>query len=171
MKNRKELIDYDPAFIKNLKKNHPEEYRYLAQFTDEYAHANIRKTPDKTGIKKGYIHNTPELYKSVSDANNWRNNDVLLVSKNNGIIASLTSKLEKTGFWVTNSALQEDAACSKIDNDRELLLNNEVLSLNFKEFYKLKDRLIPKVRAMYDKLFAVELENKKLDLAKKVKKA
>lgn len=80
---RKELLDAD-----YLDKLSPEEYKWYAQFTDEWSAGAVHKT--KAGkVKSGYLHNTKELAKSVYDANNRRNNDVLGVSKANNLLRSL----------------------------------------------------------------------------------
>ena len=46
---RRELLDYDPEYLRFLKRHHPEEYLYLAQFVDEWIGANIRKSK-KNGV-------------------------------------------------------------------------------------------------------------------------
>ncbi len=79
-KVRKELLDAD-----YLDKLSPEDLKWYAQFTDEWTAGAVHKT--KQGkVKAGYLHNTPELAKTVYDANNKRNNDVLGVSKANNLL-------------------------------------------------------------------------------------
>ena len=44
---RREFLDYPKEWLKWLEKNHPEEYLYLAQFTDEWVGGNVHKTGTK----------------------------------------------------------------------------------------------------------------------------
>lgn len=128
---RKELLDYDPKFLKDLKENHPEEYRYLAQFTDEWAGGAVSK--DENGkVKKGYLHKTHALAKDVYDRNNWRNNDVHGVSKANSLLTNIENKLkDEDGWYIKNPNLTEDALNMKIDQVVEVLSWEEYQDLKF----------------------------------------
>lgn len=85
-KVRKELLDAD-----YLDKLSPDELKWYAQFTDEWTAGAVHKTKDGR-VRAGYLHNTQELAKSVYDANNKRNNDVLGVSKANNLLRHIDMK-------------------------------------------------------------------------------
>lgn len=149
---RRELLDYSKEFLNDLKENHPEEYRYLAQFTDEHTAGSISKD-SKGRVKAGHIHKTKALAKECYDANNRRNNDVLGVTKANNLLYNIDSEINSNdGWYVTNGALQEDAAISAIDNSKEA---DEVLS--FEEYQSLKNNMTPEMIMFYEALYA-ELE-------------
>ena len=160
VKVRKELIDYSPEYLKDLKANHPEEYEYLAKFIDEYVNANVLKTKSKKRkdgttiygsgkVRKGQLHNTAELAKDVYDANNRRNNDVLGVARANRLMNDIDTEVQqKDGWYVTNPELTEDAMISDIDE------NEQVLSKE--EFLELKDNLTPEMLLFYLALYELE---------------
>lgn len=76
---RRDLLDAD-----YLDKLTPEELRWYAQFMDEWAGANIKKSKRTKKPVRGHLHDTNELAKSCFDANNKRNNDVYSISKATG---------------------------------------------------------------------------------------
>lgn len=152
---RKELLDYTPEFLNHLKQNHPEEYKYLAQFTDEWVGASISRK--KNGdAKMGHINTKKDDIKKIYDANNRRNNDVLGVSKANSLLMNLDQVVEKNdGWYVKNASNTEDALVSEIDNNNNTE-NFELLS--FEEFLKVKNNMIEDVRIKYEKLYEKELK-------------
>ena len=120
-KVRKELLDMD-----YLSKLSTEEYRWLAQFMDEYVGANVRKT--KGGkIKAGHIHNTKELAKDCYDRNNKRNNDVFAIAKANNLLNTMETVIRyenenqnnnsygNSGWKINNPNLIEEAIIHAID--------------------------------------------------------
>lgn len=126
---RKELLDAD-----YLDKLSPEEYKWYAQFTDEWSAGAVHKT--KSGkVKSGYLHNTKELAKSVYDNNNRRNNDVLGVSKANNLLRhiDMTTTEEDDLSEVSNihnPELTEMAVISQIEYKNKIkdLSNKETLT-------------------------------------------
>lgn len=150
-KVRRELLDYDKDFIEDLKKNHPEEYLYLAQFTDEWAGANVRKT--KAGkVKSGHLHSTNELAKDVYDRNNRRNNDVLGVSRINNLASDIVSEIDKNdGWYITQAGLTEEAIISQLEEK-----NSEGSLLSYKEYLKVKDQLTPEMLLFYLSIYELE---------------
>ena len=82
-KNRREFVDYD--YIDSL----PEELKdWMDRFTAEYYGASVK---GKDRLKENEFHNTEELKKSVTDANNARNRDIYAIKK--------VSNLLDTGDW------------------------------------------------------------------------
>lgn len=144
-KVRRELLDYDPEYLKFLKKYHPEEYLYLAQFVDEWIGANVRKSKKTGKVLPGHLHNTKELAKECYDANNKRNNDVLSVARANNLANDVISELQRNDGWYINDAsLTEIATISEIekkDSDESLL--------TLEEFEKVKDFLTPEMLLFY----------------------
>ena len=135
-KTRRELLDYDKEWLKDLKKNNPEEYKWLAQFTDEYVGASISKD-SKGRVKRGHIHDTPELAKDCYDRNNRRNNDVLGVTRANHLAYDIDSQIEtQDGWYITNKELTEDSAIATLVEKES---DESILSL--KEFLKLKEKI------------------------------
>lgn len=155
-KVRRELLDYDKDFLNNLKKNHPEDYLYLAQFTDEWVGANIQKTGTKKRkdgttiynsgrVKAGHLHSTNELAKDVFDRNNKRNNDVLGVAKINGLASDVITELNKNdGWYVTQAGLTEEAIISQMDEK-----NSDDCLLTYEEYLKVKNQLTPEMLLFY----------------------
>lgn len=143
---RKELIDFD--YIDQL---NDDDKKWLAQFVDESIGANIRKT--KNGkIRAGHIHNTLELAKECYDANNKRNNDVLSVTKANGLLSDIQQATDKNdGWYITNSNLTEEAILAKIDNN-----NEEDMILTLDEYKKLKKNLTKEMIDFYDKYYKLK---------------
>jgi hypothetical protein len=143
-KVRKELLDYDPKFLRQLEKNDPKAYEFLAAFTHEYVDAAIAKT--KAGkVKAGYLHNTPELAKDRYDANNRRNNDVLGVTKSNHMLTNIDSELKNNdGFYITNPQLTEDAAINKMDRE------NEEELLSYEEYMELRHTMTEEMVLFYE---------------------
>jgi hypothetical protein len=142
-RTRKELLDAD-----YLHKIGEQELRYYAQFTDEWAGANIRKRKDGK-VKKGHLHNTKELAKDCYDANNRRNNDVLGVSKANNLLQNLDNKLDENDGWlVFNPELTEDSYIEKIESS-----NTEEAILSLEEYKKLKNNLTEEMQNFYKKYY------------------
>lgn len=118
-KVRKELLDAD--YLDQLS---PEELRWYAQFTDEWAGAAVHK--NKAGkVKSGYLHNTEALAKSVYDANNKRNNDVLGVSKANNLLRTINMNPslnddDKEVDDIYDTSIVEQALNAKIDEENRL---------------------------------------------------
>lgn len=162
IKTRKDLLDYDPEYLHTLEKNHPKAFNYLAQFTDEYVHANIKKIPTKKGKKKvapGYLHKTNELAKTVTDANNHRNNDVYGVTKANSLLTHLSDRLEESGWYVYNTDLAQESIAAKIDFDRDNTnLEDKLLSLE--EVKELKDNLTVEMVKFYENHYNINLKKK-----------
>lgn len=146
-KVRKELLDYDPEFLKKLKKQDPKAFEFLAAFTHEYVDAAISKT--KAGkVKAGYLHNTPELAKDRYDANNRRNNDVLGVTKANNLMTDIESELRSNdGWYITNTELTENAIIEKIDNENE----SELLS--YEEYLELRETMTEEMILFYESYY------------------
>lgn len=117
---RKELLDAD-----YLDKLSPEELKWYAQFTDEWVGGAVHKT--KAGkVRAGYLHNTQELAKTVYDANNKRNNDVLTVSKANSLLRNIDmtkrdgddETAEVDNYY--NVSLTEQSVAATVDEQRRL---------------------------------------------------
>lgn len=143
-KVRREFLDYDPEYLKFLKKHHPEEYRYLAQFVDEWVGANIRKSKKTGKVLPGHLHLSKELAKERYDANNKRNNDVFGVARANNLANDVVTELQKNdGWYITNSDLTEDAVIAQIENQNEQEL------LTKEEFEKIQDQLSPEALMFY----------------------
>lgn len=115
---RREWFDMD-----YLEKLSPDEYRWLAQFIDEYLCANISKNSNGR-IKKGHLHKTKETAKECYDNNNKRNNDLFTVSKINGLLAYISflpgSSLDTLDEEVkyNNHHLVEDALINELDKNK-----------------------------------------------------
>jgi hypothetical protein len=143
---RRELLDAD--YLDTLS---PEDYRWYAQFTDEYVSASVHKD-DEGNVKPGYLHNTKELAKSVYDANNWRNNDVLSVSKANHLLRPLDM----------NPEMDNDA---EVSNIRDITLTeqyvNHLVDTNMKlDSYTKYDTVMTKDE--HDELFINEKDFKRM---------
>jgi hypothetical protein len=109
---RSELLDYD--YLNKLSKD---DLLWLAQFTDEYVGGAVEKD-SKGNVKKGHIHNTPELAKKCYDANNHRNNDVLSVTRANNLAFDIESQLGNSdGWYITNPEYTELDLINKIESD------------------------------------------------------
>jgi hypothetical protein len=80
VKVRQELIDHD--YIDKL---NDEEKAWLSKFNEEYVSASFKKTKGGKFSPKN-LHKTKKLRKDCYDRNNWRNNDVLGVTKANGML-------------------------------------------------------------------------------------
>lgn len=106
-KVRRELLDAD-----YLQKLSPEELAWYNQFIDEYVGASVKKNKNGS-VKKGHLHNTKALAKDCYDRNNLRNNDVLGVSKANGLLHDIYN--QEDGWYITQTGLQEDALIAEID--------------------------------------------------------
>lgn len=112
---RREWFDMD--YISKLSQ---EEYRWLAQFIDEYLCANITKHSNGR-IKKGHLHKTKKLAKECYDNNNKRNNDLFTISQVNGLldfISFLPGNSAETlddEVRMVNHHLIEDAIIAEID--------------------------------------------------------
>ena len=147
-KVRQELLDAD--YLKILDNN---DLRYYAQFTDEWAGANVKK--DIRGhVKRGQLHKTKELAKDCYDRNNKRNNDVFSVTKANYILQDIDEALQnKDGWYINNSELTEDSVIHNIDRT-----DHDEGILSFEEFNKLKENLTKEVRLMYEKYYSKKLK-------------
>ncbi|NDE09873.1 MAG: hypothetical protein EBZ95_04815 [Chitinophagia bacterium] len=144
-KVRREFLDYDAEYLKFLKKNHPEEYLYLAQFVDEWVGANIRKSKKTNRVLPGHLHSTNKLAKERYDANNRRNNDILGVARANNLANDVINELQRNdGWYITDANLTEDALISSLEqkNNTDNLLTKE-------EFEKVKDILTPDMYLFY----------------------
>ncbi len=164
IKTRKDLLDFDPAWLNSLKLNHPKEYLYYAQFHDEYTHANIVKIKiDKKGKKKkvapGHIHKTNEQAKGIMDANNHRNNDVYGVTKANSLLTHLSDRLEESGFYIYNTDVIQQSIAAKIDFERdETNIEDKVMSLS--EVKELKNNLTPGMLNFYEDYYNIKFKKK-----------
>lgn len=151
-KVRKELLDYDTEYLNFLKKHHPEEYLFLAQFIDEWVGANIRKSKKDGRVLPGHLHSTKKLAKECYDSNNKRNNDLLGVARANNLAYDVITELNKNDGWYINDAnLTEKAIISDIENK-----NNESELLTFEEFEKVKNQLQPEMLLFYLMYFDLE---------------
>lgn len=149
---RKELLDYDPDYLKFLKNNHPEDYLYLAQFIDEFVGANISKSKKTGKVLSGHLHTTNKLAKECYDANNKRNNDVLGISRINNLASDIITELQKNdGWYITNSELTENALIAQLDSKK----NKEIL-LSKDEFEKVKNLLTPETLLIYLSYYDLE---------------
>lgn len=132
-----------------LNKLSPEELRWYAQFIDESIGGSISK--DKRGVPKvGHLHNTRELAKKCTDANNYRNNDLFSVGKANGFISSIDKELndENDGWWyVRNPELTELYVIYNLDE------KNNPEELTFKEYIQIRNNVISSVRDRLDAKF------------------
>lgn len=163
IKTRKDLLDYDPEYLNTLKATDPKAFNYLAQFTDEYVHANVKKVENpRTGKKRpapGHIHKTNELAKTVTDANNHRNNDVYVVTKANSLLTHLSDRLEESGWYIYNTDLAQEAMAAKIDFDRsEDNMDDKLLTVD--EVKELKDNLTDEMAKFYEDLYQIKLKRK-----------
>jgi hypothetical protein len=150
-KVRKELLDYDPEFLRKLKKTDPKAYEFLAAFTEEYVGAGIAKNKNGS-VKKGYLHNTRELAKDRYDANNRRNNDVLGVTKANHILKNVDDEIRSNDGWYINRAeLAELSMISKIDGE-----DQEEVVMSYEEYQKVKDNLTPEMILFYEAYYEEE---------------
>lgn len=156
---RKELIDFDDDWLKKLKRDDPKAFDYYAQFNDEYVHNNVKKTKNKKKVKEGHLHNTLALAKSVSDANNHRNNDVFGVNKANNLISEFTHRNDIDGSYIKNHSLYEDELNDKIDKSEEA--TNEDMVLSFNEFKTLKNSMTDETRLFYETYYKKELLTEK----------
>lgn len=129
-KVRHELVDAD--YLDRIKHTHPEAYEYYAKFIDEYVGANIKKSKKTNAPLARHLHRSNALAKSVYDANNRRNNDVLGVTKINGLLWRIGSGdgdfTSVGGFGelgkLNNPGLIEDAMIAIIDQ-RDYLPEND----------------------------------------------
>lgn len=153
-RTRREILDYGETpegrqWLKDLKLNHPDEYNYLLQFTDEWAGASIEKTSSGR-VKRGHLHKTYDLAKDCMDRNNRRNNDVLGVTRANNLAFDIQAELSKQdGWYITNVKLQEDALIHEIESEL-----NEDDMMSFKEFIKVRENMIPEIREEYEAIYA-----------------
>lgn len=150
-KVRKELLDYDPEFLRKLKKTDPKAYEYLAAFTEEYVGAGIAKNKNGS-VKRGYLHNTKALAKDRYDANNHRNNDVLGVTKANHILKNVDDELRSNdGWYVNRSELAEMSMITELDRT-----DNEENILSYEEFQKIKKNMTPEMVLFYEAFYFSE---------------
>lgn len=167
-KVRKELLDAD-----YLDKLSPEELKWYAQFTDEWTAGAVHKTKDGK-VRAGYLHNTQELAKSVYDANNKRNNDVLGVSKANNLLRHIDMKpsTEDEGNEVDDiydTSVVEQSMVAVIDEQKRLdaIKDKEVLTEDeHNEMYLTKTEVLrmirhgaqipPEMLAFYKKYYNLE---------------
>ena len=151
-KVRADLIDYDKEFLDDLKKNHPDEYKWLAQFTDEYVGAAIQLKKDGTP-KSGFVHETAEQAKSCFDANNHRNNDVLGVNKANRLTNSLETELEINDGWYINNPEYNELnivnTLSAIPEDDD--------ELTYYEYLDCRNQMNAELQQEHDKRFIEEM--------------
>lgn len=85
LKSRQDLIDYD--YLDQLSDKDKD---WLAKFSEEYIGASFKKElPKRKGKRRKAqnLHKTKELKKSVYDANNARNRDILTRSKAQGLLS------------------------------------------------------------------------------------
>jgi hypothetical protein len=145
---RKELLDAD-----YLDKLSEEELKWYAQFTDEWTAGAVHKT--KAGkVKAGYLHNTEALAKSVYDANNWRNNDVLGVSKANNLLRPIQMTAgpgdsDNEVDNVYNTSMVEQAMVAIIDEQDRLdeIKSKELLTEDeHNEMYLTKTEVLRMIR-------------------------
>lgn len=158
-KVRHDLLDAD--YLGKLSK---EEYRWYAQFTDEYVGGAVKKNSDGS-IQKGHLHNTPELAKKCYDDNNRRNSDLYSVTKANNLMTSTDLNFtgsenkintnnspsgmrnEYTHFGFTNHELTEQALIAEIESEE---YKEE---LTFKEYIMVRQNMMPEIRDQYDLKF------------------
>lgn len=162
-KVRQELLDYPPEYLQDLKDNHPEEYLYLAQFTDEWVGGAISKVGTKKRkdgttiynsgkVAPGHLHSTTALAKDVMDRNNRRNNDILGVSKVNNLASDVVTELNSNdGWYVTRPEYTEDALIAQLDEK-----NTDDAVLSREEFLEIKDKLTPEMLTFYLALYDLE---------------
>jgi hypothetical protein len=162
-KVRREILDAD--YLSKLSKK---DYRWYAQFTDEYAGGSVKKNADGS-IQKGHIHNTPELAKKCYDDNNRRNVDLYGVTKANNLMHSIDpgfngsetklnsshspSNVGNEYTHYSNLELTELAVISEIDNQE----NEE--ELTFKEYIMARKQMVPEAREYYDLKFLEQYPN------------
>lgn len=84
-KVRQELIDHD--YIDKLS---VEEKEWLSKFNEEYLSGSFTKTKNGNYSSKN-LHKTKKLRQDCYNRNNWRNNDVLGVTKANGMLKDAES--------------------------------------------------------------------------------
>lgn len=87
LKTRQDLIDYD--YVDKLSDKDKE---WLNKFTEEYTNASFKKEiPKKKGKRRkaANLHKSKEHKKSVYDANNARNRDILTRAKAQGAFISI----------------------------------------------------------------------------------
>lgn len=145
-KVRGEFIDYDYA-----DKLDPENTAYLAKFNNEYYGAAISKRKDGK-VKAGHLHKDLKQVKDIYDSNNRRNNDVLGVSKANRLINDIDAEIKNNdGWYVNNTALEEDALNEGIDSQEQEFLTRE-------EYEKVKENLTIEMQFFYEAYFSENME-------------
>lgn len=139
---RREHLDAD--YLNTLP---PDVLKWYAQFIDEYTHASIKK--DSRGrVVSGHIHNTKALAKKCGDANNYRNNDLFSVGRANNFVHEIDPLMSnKDGWYITNTALTEDAIIAQLDSD------DQYEELTFKEYVKIRPHMIENRRKEMDQQF------------------
>lgn len=144
-RTRKEYIDYDYSL-----ENHPEAKKFMESFTDEYYGGAVQKT--RSGrVKKGHLHKNKQMAKDCYDRNNRQNNDVLGVTKANGLAKDVVNELQQNdGWYINNPELTEMYVISNIEkNEKQEILTKE-------EYFKLKDKLGPEALLFYLELYENE---------------
>lgn len=110
---RREYIDYD--YTKDLSK---EDLDFLSQFTGEYygASVEVRKNSSKIKaqrtVKSKHLHKDM-LAKPLFDNNNKRNNDLLGVTKVNGLLSDIKDQSDSIG--IADYGKSEEAMIALID--------------------------------------------------------
>lgn len=120
VKVRQELIDHD--YIDKLSE---EEKAWLSKFNEEYVSGSFKKTKGGNYSTKN-LHKTKKLRKDCWDRNNWRNNDVLGVTKANGMLKdgeSAQAILEDRS--VRTASQVEDTVISLIDTSNSVVDSEE----------------------------------------------
>lgn len=148
-RTRRDYIDYDEQYRKDLKAN-PEAEKFAAQFTDEYYGGAVHKTKDGR-VKPGHLHKTKEMAKDCYKRNNDQNADLLNVAKANYLVSDIEAELQsRDGWYITNGELTEDALISQLEAKE----SEEYLTLE--EFEKVRDQLTPEMLLFYLSLYDLE---------------
>ena len=104
-KNRREYVDFD-----YLDKLSEEELDLLDSFSAEYYGASVK---GKDRLHENKFHNTEELKKSVTDANNARNRDLYGIAKASNLVHD--DPRPENDTTVNNPDLFEDAMIAELD--------------------------------------------------------
>ncbi len=102
---RQEYIDFD--YVDQLSE---EEKEWLNAFSEEYHCASLHKNSE---VHKNRFHNTLELKKSASDANNDRNRCTYSIAKASGLVSD--DNRPENDNKLSNASLFEDAMIAELD--------------------------------------------------------
>ena len=108
-KNRREYVDYD--YIDDL----PDDLKkYMDEFSAEFYGASVKGSKE---LHKNRFHNTEDLKKSVTDANNARNRDMYGIAKVSNLVHDINpeKKHPDNDTKISMFELFEDAAIAEID--------------------------------------------------------